>query len=79
VGFLDQLWKTISNVQSSGWFGPGADEENARKRAQAIAPVVWLLGKTGAEKTAIVSALTGDPPNASVGAIRWASPIERLP
>ncbi len=61
VGFLDRLWKTISNVQSSGRFGPSADQDNARKRAQAIAPVVWLLGKTGAGKTAIVSALTGDP------------------
>ena len=79
MGFLDQLWKTISNVQSSSRVGPSADQENARKRAQAIAPVVWLLGKTGAGKTAIVAALTGDPPNASVGAIRWASPIERLP
>jgi len=61
VGFLDRLWKTISNVQSSSRVGPSADQENARKRAQAIAPVVWLLGKTGAGKTAIVAALTGDP------------------
>jgi 50S ribosome-binding GTPase len=35
--------------------------DEARQRAQAIAPVVWLLGKTGAGKTAIVAALTGDP------------------
>src|SRR3981189_2789191 len=45
----------------------GADAEDVRKRAQSIAPVVWLLGKTGAGKTAIVAALTGDP-RAEVGA-----------
>ena len=61
MGFLDRLWKTISNVQFSDRPGPSADQEKARKRAQAIAPVVWLLGKTGAGKTAIVAALTGDP------------------
>ena len=36
------------------------------QRAQASALVVWLLGKTGAGKTAIVAALTGDP-RAEVG------------
>jgi uncharacterized protein (DUF697 family) len=61
VRFLDKLWRTISDVQLSDRSGPSADQENARKRAQAIAPVVWLLGKTGAGKTAIVAALTGDP------------------
>jgi hypothetical protein len=48
VGFLDRLWKAIGDVQFSDMPGSGADPENARKRAQAIAPVVWLLGKTGA-------------------------------
>jgi len=32
-----------------------------RGQAQEAAPVIWLLGKTGAGKTAIVAALTGDP------------------
>jgi hypothetical protein len=42
-------------------FGPaGARTENARQSAQATALVVWLLGKTGAGKTAIIAALTGD-------------------
>src|SRR5258708_13205356 len=41
--------------------GPDAGPEDVRKRAESIAPVVWLLGKTGAGKTAIVAALTGDP------------------
>jgi uncharacterized protein (DUF697 family) len=53
-----RLWSAISDVL----FGNNrvADSENVRGRAQASAPVVWLLGKTGAGKTAIVSALTGD-------------------
>src|SRR5258708_8952515 len=41
--------------------GSGADPEDVRKRAEASAPIVWLLGKTGAGKPAIVAALTGDP------------------
>jgi hypothetical protein len=61
VGFPDRLWKTISDIQFNDSPESGADQENARKRAQAIAPVVWLLGKTGAGKTAIIATLTGDP------------------
>ena len=38
MGLLDKLWPTISNVQLSDRSGPSADQENARKRAQAIAP-----------------------------------------
>ena len=64
---LDRLWGAISE----GLFGdsgpPAVSEEDARGRAQATAPVVWLLGKTGAGKTAIVSTLTGDA-RAVVGA-----------
>jgi uncharacterized protein (DUF697 family) len=66
VGFLDRLWKAISEVQFADMTGSGTDPEDARKTAQSIAPVVWLLGKTGAGKTAIVEALTGDP-RAEVG------------
>src|SRR5262245_40300176 len=66
VGFLDRLWKAVSDVQFGDMPGPDADPEEVRKRAQSIAPVVWLLGKTGAGKTAIVAALTGDP-RAEVG------------
>jgi uncharacterized protein (DUF697 family)/predicted GTPase len=64
VGFLDRLWKAISKVEFGDTPGSGADPadaEDVRKRAQSIAPVVWLLGKTGAGKTAMVAALTGDP------------------
>jgi uncharacterized protein (DUF697 family) len=66
VGFLDRLWKAISEALFGDISGSGAGTEDTRKRAQAIAPVVWLLGKTGAGKTAVVSALTGDP-RAEVG------------
>jgi uncharacterized protein (DUF697 family) len=62
---LNRLWNAISDIL----FGDGATGESgeeARKRAQTTAPVVWLLGKTGAGKTAIIAALTGDP-RAQVG------------
>jgi uncharacterized protein (DUF697 family) len=61
VTVLDRLWKAISEVLFDDPQGSVAGTQDARQRAQAIAPVVWLLGKTGAGKTAIVSALTGDP------------------
>jgi uncharacterized protein (DUF697 family) len=60
VGLLDRLWKAVSEIQFGDVPGSGADPEEVRKHAQSIAPVVWLLGKTGAGKTAIVAALTGD-------------------
>lgn len=44
--------------------GTAADVAGARRKG--LAPVVWLLGKAGAGKTALVSALTGDP-RATVG------------
>jgi uncharacterized protein (DUF697 family) len=57
VGVPDRLWDAIREPL----FGPGtAGTENARAGAQASALVVWLLGKTGAGKTAIIAALTGD-------------------
>jgi uncharacterized protein (DUF697 family) len=67
VGLLDRLW-TATSVSLFGDVGGAgaADLERARQRAQASALVVWLLGKTGAGKTAIVAALTGDP-RAEVG------------
>ena len=64
---LDRLWGAISEGLFGDSASPGVSEEGARQRAQATAPVVWLLGKTGAGKTAIVSTLTGDP-RAVVGA-----------
>jgi uncharacterized protein (DUF697 family) len=57
VALPGQLWDGISD----SLFGPGsAAGEDARQSARAAALVVWLLGKTGAGKTAIISAITGD-------------------
>jgi uncharacterized protein (DUF697 family) len=57
INFPHQLWVAISQ----SLFGPvAAGTENTRESAQATAPVIWLLGKTGAGKTAIVATLTGD-------------------
>jgi 50S ribosome-binding GTPase len=61
VGLLDRLWTAVNEslFAKSGADASG-DAEGARQLAQSSALVVWLLGKTGAGKTAIVSALTGD-------------------
>ena len=64
---LDRLWSGISERLFGDPRGPVVSDEDARKSAQATAPVIWLLGKTGAGKTAIVSTLTGDA-RAEVGA-----------
>src|SRR3954470_12675873 len=66
MGLLDRLWNATSEMLFADTGRSAVTTENARKRAQAIAPVVWLLGKTGAGKTAIIAALTGDP-RAEVG------------
>jgi len=58
---LDRFWTTISDALFGNGSVTDASTDSARLRAQTIAPVVWLLGKTGAGKTAIVAALTGDP------------------
>ncbi len=65
MGFLDQLWSAVSE-RLFGNVGGTAAADDARKQAQTNALVVWLLGKTGAGKTAVVAALTGDP-RAEVG------------
>ena len=67
MGLLDRLWKAIRDTLFDDAGGSGAaGSASARTRAQASALVVWLLGKTGAGKTATVAALTGDP-RAEVG------------
>jgi uncharacterized protein (DUF697 family)/predicted GTPase len=60
------LWNSIAEALFKGPQDNTLSTEVARTRAQGVAPVVWLLGKTGAGKTAIVSALTGDT-RAAVG------------
>ena len=66
MGVLDRLWTAVGDALFGGGRPTSASTEAARERAQANALVVWLLGKTGAGKTAIVAALTGDP-RAEVG------------
>ena len=63
---FDRLWTAVRDALF-GDSGAGASGvADARARAQASALVVWLLGKTGAGKTAVVATLTGDP-RAEVG------------
>jgi Transposase DDE domain len=45
VGFLDRLWNAIGEVQFSDMPGSGTDPEDARKRAQAIAPFLARPGR----------------------------------
>lgn len=61
IGMRQRLWKAIGEALFSDPDNAVAREEAAQVDAQRVAPVVWLLGKTGAGKTAIVVALTGDP------------------
>jgi uncharacterized protein (DUF697 family) len=58
AGALDRLWKSVRAVQFGEMRTSCASANDLRKRRQGLAPVVWLLGKTGAGKTAIVAALT---------------------
>src|SRR5262249_34928414 len=61
AGLLDRLWGAIGESLFGGVPGAGAvQQERAGERAQASALVVWLLGKTGAGKTAVIAALAGD-------------------
>ena len=53
---LDRIWRAVGETLFTAE-GEGLPEQAAARDA---APVLWLLGKTGAGKTAIISALTGD-------------------
>lgn len=67
MGILDRIWHAVGErLKDSGLSSTDPTEQEALERARSTAPVVWLIGKTGAGKTAIVSALTGDP-RAKVG------------
>jgi uncharacterized protein (DUF697 family) len=52
------FWKAVEQAASDA---DGEAQEAARRSAAAIAPIIWLLGKTGSGKTSIVAALTRDP------------------
>ena len=55
------MWTAVNGALFKADASNTADLKKASERAQASALVVWLLGKTGAGKTAIVAALSGDP------------------
>jgi uncharacterized protein (DUF697 family)/predicted GTPase len=61
IGAVDRLWSATSEAMFGGARRAAAVADEARRRAQAVAPVVWLIGKTGAGKTSIIAALTDDP------------------
>lgn len=64
---FDRFWSAISERLFGDPRTSAVSQEEARQRAQATAPVIWLLGKTGAGKTAIIATITGDP-RAAIGA-----------
>lgn len=51
------FWTPIGEAASSG---DERTQEEIRLRAAATAPVIWLIGKAGAGKSSIISAVTGD-------------------
>jgi predicted GTPase len=59
VGRLSRIWDEVK----AALFAADLDAAGAalQSQAQQAAPVIWLIGKTGAGKTAIVAGLTGDP------------------
>ncbi|SEF00619.1 Uncharacterized conserved protein, DUF697 family [Rhizobiales bacterium GAS188] len=60
VQFFDRLWNSVHGALFVVDASDTAGLKEARERGKASALVVWMLGKTGAGKTAIVAALTGD-------------------
>jgi uncharacterized protein (DUF697 family) len=61
MGILDRIWRAVGErLRDGSTSSTDPTERDARERARSTAPVVWLIGKTGAGKTAIISALTGD-------------------
>lgn len=55
---FNRFWHPIRNAVL-GTAPDSAREETFRRSAQEQAPVIWLLGKTGAGKTSLIHALTG--------------------
>ena len=51
------FWNAVEDAASQA---NRATQDTARATMAAIAPVIWLLGKTGSGKTSIVAQLTGD-------------------
>jgi uncharacterized protein (DUF697 family) len=61
---FDRAWESIKSIVAAGDDKAQAD---IRARARGEAPIVWLIGKTGAGKSSIVAAITGDT-RAEIGA-----------
>lgn len=61
---FERAWESIKSIVAAGDDKAQAD---IRARAQGEAPIVWLIGKTGAGKSSIVAAITGDS-RAEIGA-----------
>jgi uncharacterized protein (DUF697 family) len=61
MALLKRLLNSIWAVQFGDPVRMAVDADDAKESVRARAPVVWLLGKTGAGKTAVVAALTADP------------------
>lgn len=68
AGWFSTVWDQLASGGAGFWKdiarrletpAPG-DDDHVRDRATADAPILWLLGKTGAGKTSIIAALTGD-------------------
>jgi uncharacterized protein (DUF697 family)/predicted GTPase len=62
-----EFWRRWWDRVAEALLGSDAGRQRLIEAARGAAPILWLIGKTGAGKTAIVSALTGDP-RAEVGA-----------
>lgn len=54
---FSSFWRDVERAASEK---DDAARDAARGRAASMAPIIWLLGKTGSGKTSIVAALTGD-------------------
>lgn len=54
---FDRAWETLKSIVV---VGDDTAQAEIRRRATDEAPIVWLIGKTGAGKSSIVAAITGD-------------------
>lgn len=58
--FFEKLWADLSARLSLGGESSNGTEKLVQEKARSSAVVVWLIGKTGAGKTSIISTWTGD-------------------
>lgn len=54
---FDRAWDSLKSIVAAG---DDAAQAEISRRATDEAPIVWLIGKTGAGKSSIVAAITGD-------------------